>query len=226
VDPTWPTLKDVLLTAIRWSAGLAGATVGGLVLAMFERWISSGAVCRKGRAARIVMSLGDFCRALPVIALVPLVQMFGVSEWWKIGLVSWAGMFPIWLSIRDAQARQMIDTELALVATGMRSRDLMRQYQLPKVAVGLVGGIQISIGVSWIAVVAAEWVGTFTNGFWAGGLGYRVVKAHDANGWAGMLACLSAFGALGVGSSAVWHWMSRGQGCLPHWFRPLSGNGD
>jgi ABC-type nitrate/sulfonate/bicarbonate transport system permease component len=76
--------------------------------------------------------------------------------------------------------------------------------------VGWLKGVEVAIGIGWVAVVAAEWVGTFSEGFWAGGLGYRVVMAHDANNRPGMLICIALFGVLGMLSSGAWRKLTRG----------------
>ena len=204
MEATWPTFNDVFLTSIRWSVGLCGAAVGGLALALGEALIASRASYQANILARAIGGTMNFLRALPVIALVPLVQMFGVDEWWKISLIAWAATFPIWLSIRQALNHPMIDTELVLFGSGVSSSQIFWSYRFPRTLGGLINGLEISIGVAWISVVAAEWVGTFTTGFWAGGLGYKVLKAHDANNIVGMLSCLGLFGVLGTLTAQIW----------------------
>jgi sulfonate transport system permease protein len=205
MDSLWPSLKDVLLTTLRWSSGVAIGAAVALIASVVEA-VVRGAL-RLVRLAALSGALTipfDFLRALPVIALVPLVQLIGVDEWWKFALIAWAATFPIWLRIRQAWLQQMIDTELALKASGLRRIDIFRSYDFPKALGGLLQGIEISIGIAWISTVAAEWIGTFSTGFWAGGLGYKVQVAHDANNWGAMLACLGYFGALGIASTSIW----------------------
>lgn len=200
----WPTLNDVFLTFLRWCTGLTIGTLFGLIVALLEALVTRKAH-RKPRSSNwVITALLDFLRALPIIALVPIVQMLSINERWKIGLISWAVMFPVWLAIRQARIKQMIDTELVLSASRMKPINIFWIYQFPKALGGLLRGVEISIGVAWISVVAAEWVGTFSRGFWAGGLGYKIMRAHDANSWAGMLACLSLFGILGSATAWIW----------------------
>jgi NitT/TauT family transport system permease protein len=120
----------------------------------------------------------------------------------------------------------MIDTELALFASGLLSSQIFWHYRFPKILNGLFAGIEISIGVAWISVVAAEWIGTFTIGFWAGGLGYKVLKAHDANNLGGMLTCLALFGALGIATAWIWRKVTSRGGVFVGGFNPMSGYGD
>jgi sulfonate transport system permease protein len=205
MENVWPSLHDVLLTTLRWGGGVILGAAAALIASVLEAAVRGALrVVRLAALDSVLTVPFDFLRALPVIALVPLVQLIGVDEWWKFGLVAWAAIFPIWLRIRQAWLQQMLDTELALRASGLRRRDIFRSYDLPKARAGLLQGIEISIGIAWISTVAAEWIGTFSRGFWAGGLGYKVLVAHDANNWAAMLACLAYFGVLGIASTYIW----------------------
>lgn len=226
METIWPTSNDVFLTCLRWSVGLSTGTLLGLLVASLEALAIPNTQRQARRRAWVIAALLDFLRALPVIALVPIIQMFGVEEWWKISLIAWAVMFPVWISIRQARTRRMLDTELTLSASGLRPLEIFWNYRFPKALGGLLRGVEISIGVAWISVVAAEWVGTFSNGFWAGGLGYKVLKAHDANNWSGMLACLALFGVLGSGTAWLWRALLSKDRELVAGFNPMGEYGD
>jgi ABC-type nitrate/sulfonate/bicarbonate transport system permease component len=135
-------------------------------------------------------------------------------------------MFPVWLAIRQARQIEMIDTELVLSASGLARAEKLKTYHGPKALGGLLKGVEISIGIAWLSVVAAEWIGTFSIGFWAGGLGYKIVKAHDANSWDGMLLCLVLFGGLGTATAWTWRRLFRQDRELLAGFNPLGGHGD
>lgn len=199
---TLPTLKDIGLTCLRWGTGLIAGSLLGLIIALFETVVMRSTKQIIGRIGRYLSISLDFLRSLPIIALVPIVQMFGVEEAWKIGIIAWAVMFPVWISVRQARIKSMVDTELVMLARGIAPAQMLRSYHFPKALAGLLRGVEISIGVAWLSVVAAEWVGTFSTGFWAGGLGYKIIKAHDANSWKGMFLCLALFGVLG--SMSAW----------------------
>jgi sulfonate transport system permease protein len=199
----WPTLKDVLLTLLRWTIGLGMGAVLGLLIALPGSKTSLES-SRQRKRASLFTSFFDFLRALPIIALVPVIQTLGINEAWKIGLIAWAVTFPIWLAVRQAKSREFIDTEVALVGKRATTAEIFWHYRFPKVFGGLLKGVEISIGIAWLSVVAAEWIGTYSNGFWAGGLGYRIVKAHDANNWSGMLLCLGCFGFMGTATAWLW----------------------
>lgn len=215
-----PTLHDVFLTCIRWLGGLAAGSIAGFVVAALEPYR------RREAAARdftLIAAVGDFLRALPIIALVPVIQTVGIGERWKIGLIAWAVLFPIWLSVRQARRTRFVDTELNLSGRVSSYSEVFWSYRFPKALAGFLRGVEISIGVAWLSVVAAEWIGTYSTGFWAGGLGYKVVKAHDANNWGAMLLCLGWFGLLGVASAYVWRTIFSSKRSLGSGFSPMRG---
>jgi len=216
----WPTIWDIALTILRWIAGLGVGVLLGLIIATLQTLVPGEQGSKRLNTWLTVAPL-DFLRALPIIALVPLVQMISISERWKVALIAWAVMFPMYLSMRQARLRSLVDTELALNAAGLSSLDIFRNYKLPKALGGLLKGVEISIGIAWLSVVAAEWVGTFSEGFWAGGLGYKITKAHEANNWSSMLICLALFGLLGTSTAWTWRILFTKERALANGFNPL-----
>jgi len=224
MDAIWPTPSDVLLSCLRWLIGIAAGAVLGSFVALAEGAVTS----RLGwlPLATGVRGFLDFLRSIPILAIVPLVIMLGVKERWKIGLIGWAVSFPIWISIRQARALEMVDAELALAAGGLSRADVFRTYTFPKLLIGLLHGIETAIGVAWISVVAAESFGTFTRGFWAGGLGYKALQAYEANSWSGLVLCLAIFGTLGLGSALLWRRLLELRSRSRSGFNPMAGHGD
>jgi len=221
----WPTTKDVTLTFLRWFAGMGLGTIIGLFIASLESLVVI--LLKDENWPRWMISIPlDFLRSLPIIALVPLIQMIGIGEKWKIGLIAWAVTFPVWISVRQARTRTLPDTELALTACGLDQFDILLNYHLPKAFGGLLRGVEISIGIAWLSVVAAEWIGTFSTGFWAGGIGYKVVTAHEANSWASMFACLALFGILGTTTAWAWRKLFPKNREFLSGFSPMSGYGE
>jgi sulfonate transport system permease protein len=130
----------------------------------------------------------------------------GVHEYGKIGLIAWGVMFPTWLTISAAMSRKLPDTKLMLRAAGVGKGELQRLFVWPRAIGGLVAGLEIGVGLAWLCVVAAEWVGTYTRGFWAGGLGYRLIVSYQNNDWRSLYAALIIFGMLGTASALLWKW--------------------
>lgn len=192
-------VTDCYLTSLRWLIGVIFGVIFAVALAAIDHFITNFK-----RSKNIFRGILNFCRAIPILALVPLIQLFGVEEGWKVGLIGWSVAFPIWIAIIQAHSKKLIDVELSLLASGMSRPQIVKNYNFPKAISGLLVGVEISIGVGWLSVVASEAIGTYTRGFWAGGLGYRLMKFHDSNHWQGMIFYLITFGLLGILSTIGW----------------------
>lgn len=188
---------DLLLTIGRWFVGL----LGGCLLA--GMWMLLAYPGSKRRS--ILAPALDFVRSLPALALIPFVQYyFGVDEAGKILLISLVTSFPVWLSI-DARLRQA-DEELRRTVRNWseRHRLSLRHYYLPLVFEGFATGVAVSIGLGWLVVVAAEMIGTYSAGPFAGGVGTKLFFAVARSRLDLALLDLGLFGLLGLGSSFVW----------------------
>lgn len=204
MEPVWPGPNDVLLTSLRWVSGLGFGAMIGLLIAFGEKPHRLQEKRAGARTGFLLTTILDFLRAIPIIALVPVIQTIGINEFWKIGLIAWAVMFPVWIAVRQARLTRFVDAEIALIGRGLNTDQIFWSYRFPKALGGFLRGIDVSIGIAWISVVAAEWIGTYSPGFWAGGLGYKVVKAHEANNWSSMLLCLGFFGLMGTATAWLW----------------------
>ncbi len=191
---------DIGLSVIRWFFGLLIGGFLGLIFFLLElipvfkkKWYKSSF---------------DFFRAIPIIGLVPLIQMtIGVKEWGKVALIAWGVMFPMWISVRTAYKKDYPNVELMLRGINVDNNNYLKIYVIPRVFGGFVKGIEIGIGIAWLCVVAAEWIGTYSEGFWSGGIGYKLVVESDNTNWLGVLFILFVFGALGVLSSLLWRYI-------------------
>ena len=190
--------EDVLLSILRWFLGLSSGCLLGLLFAIIGnfRYIK--------RASKFT---NDFLRAIPIIGLIPVVQMnIGINEFGKIGLISWAVLFPVWITVRNALNDEFNNTRLLLLASNKSRTKFFRFYTLPKLFGGFLEGIELAIGIAWLAVVAGEWIGTYTLGFWSGGLGYRLTIGYELNNWPMVHLSLLVFGVLGFLSAYIWRW--------------------
>lgn len=196
MDSALPNLSDIEFSILRWLLGVGvGCCIGLLLgLACWCKWLD-----------RALAVMGGGARAIPIIGLVPVIQYFwGVSEYGKIGLIAWSIAFPVWVSVHSAALRQDQDAELVWIAHNIGASSMLRHYTLPRIMVGFVQGIDIAIGLGWLAVVASELVGTYTSGFWGGGIGHKLFFAFSAGDWRAGLICLGLFGVCGVLSTLAW----------------------
>ena len=209
-------IRDIAISTLRW---LIGLTVGSLLGIAFGVLIYYFSILGRG-----VSVLFHFARAIPVLGLVPVIQFaFGISELGKIGLISWAVMFPVWLSVQTAIAQRYPELELILRSLNVARQEYFAKYVLPKIYAGILQGVQIGIGIGWLSVVAAEFIGTFSKGFWAGGLGYKLFLAFDLNDWRTGLVALGIFGVLGLMTANLWEKVICQRVIVRRGFDPLIG---
>jgi sulfonate transport system permease protein len=182
------------LTIWRWFVGL----MLGIVLSLF--WIVFS--LSLPWLSRTVLG---FLRSLPILGIMPFVQLwFGPSDIGKAILVAWACSFPIWLSVVTAILKSAPDDKIAF-QLALKSRiNYLRHYCLPVSLIGFRAGIGIAVGFSWLVVMAAELMGVYSQGFFAGGVGYKLYLHMSVLRWELSIQCLLFFGVCGAVSAWVW----------------------
>ena len=113
-------------------------------------------------------------RTISPISWIPLaILWFGIGDKPAIFIIFITAFFPILLS--TALSIRHVDPLLLRVGTnfGATQKQLLFKIILPAVTPYIVIGLKISLGVSWIIVVAAEMVGM------SSGLGYMILDARN-----------------------------------------------
>lgn len=188
-------IHDVLVSSLRWIFGVVVGVIAGSGLA---------ALLSNRYAPRVVV-VSDFLRAVPILGLVPIFQFyFGVNEVAKISLIGWAVMFPVAYGLANALRPLPIDSELFLRSCRLEPYMYRNKILVPRLQDALVRSIKIAIGLAWLVVVASEMIGTYSAGFWSGGLGYKLFVAYEYNRPDWMFVILGTFGVLGILSSLAW----------------------
>lgn len=189
-------VHDIILSILRWLIGLSIGCILGLI------WAIIGTLKGTTVPFRVV---NDFFRAIPIIALIPVVQMnIGINEYGKIGLIAWAVMFPVWITVKNASDKKLESLSLVLKASSKSKYRYFKLYTFPKILGGFLRGVELAIGIAWLALVAAEWVGTYTASFWGGGLGYKLLTGYEQNNWDTVHMAIFIFGLLGIFSAYTW----------------------
>lgn len=191
------TYWDIFLSFLRWGIGLTIGITIGMMLGLLGYYAGA-----KGKGYALML---NFFRAIPIIGLVPLIQItIGYGEIGKFMLIAWSTTFPVWLSVEHALKRQSLELELVLFSYQCSPIKRFKIYVFPRLLAGFVNGVQVSIGIGWLSVVAAELIGIYQDGFWAGGLGYLIMDAHNQNNWLDVLLGLGIFGFLGMITAKAW----------------------
>ncbi|HYJ82428.1 MAG TPA: ABC transporter permease subunit [Allosphingosinicella sp.] len=194
-------LLDSMWSSLRWLIGIGMGVAAAILLYLF------GVAMR--RARRPVSIVVDFLRAIPVIALVQaFFALFGTDEIGKFLMIAWATAFPIYVHLLQAAAPTH-EERLVFAAADLSRGETLRWLHAPLLASAAIGGIRIALGIGWISVVAAEFLGVFDSGPWSGGLGEGVIRLSEIPDYPAMTVWLAAFGVLGLGSAALFDWGSR-----------------
>jgi NitT/TauT family transport system permease protein len=128
-----------------FSLGIAGAILVGFLLGAF-------------RPMRLLLDpLIGFFRALPPIALIPLmIIFFGIGETSKVVVLTYASFFPAVVVIYQALVGQNPIYFRAAQTLGATRMELFRLILLPQLVPAIITACRVSLGVCWATLVAAE----------------------------------------------------------------------
>jgi sulfonate transport system permease protein len=131
-------------------------------------------------------------RAVPSIAWVPLfILWFGIFEASKIILIAVGVFFPVYLGVMGA----VLSVDRKIVEVGRVFRlsgpAMVRRILLPAVMPAYVIALRAGMGLGWMFVVAAEFLGAST------GLGFLLIDGQQLGKPAQIVAAILAFAILG-----------------------------
>ncbi|MGW7274525.1 ABC transporter permease [Streptomyces sp. NPDC054864] len=177
----WQDLTDSLSRIL---TGFALAAVAGVAVGT--------AIARSRLAADLLGPVLEVLRPIPAIALVPVaILLFPSNEQGIVFITFTAAFFPVMVSTRHAvRALTPVWEEAVLTMGGGRWR-VLGSVVLPGALPGILGGLSVGIGVSWICVISAEMIsGEY-------GVGYRTWQDYTVVDYPGVFVGMVTIGALG-----------------------------
>jgi sulfonate transport system permease protein len=131
-------------------------------------------------------------RGIPSIAWVPLfILWFGIFEASKVTLIAVGVFFPVYLALSGA----ILSVDRKLVEVGRIHRlsgpEMVRRILLPAALPSYVIALRTGLGLGWMFVVAAEFMGA------SEGLGYLLVDGQMTGAAPVILASILCFAVLG-----------------------------
>src|SRR4249919_1613542 len=163
--------RHIAATLTRVGAGFGlGVVAGTLLGAVSGYW---------GLARQLLDPTLQALRAIPSIAWVPLfILWLGIFETSKIALIAVGVFFPVYLGVMGA----ILSVDRKIVEVGRTFRlsgpAMIRRILLPAVLPAYVVALRVGLGLGWMFVVAAEFMGA------SEGLGYLLIDGQQL----GMLA--------------------------------------
>src|SRR5262247_1695878 len=140
-------------------------------------------------------------RAIPSIAWVPLfILWFGIFEASKIILIAVGVFFPVYLGVMGAV--MSVDRKIVEVGRVFRLSGpaMIRRILLPAVLPAYVLSLRAGLGLGWMFVLAAEFLGA------SQGLGFLLIDGQQLGKPAQIVAAIVAFGVLGKASDFLLAW--------------------
>ncbi|WP_439285006.1 ABC transporter permease [Microbacterium sp. A93] len=183
--PFWNSLGvSVLEFILGFLVGVSAGVVAGLVLSALPR------------LALALNPVIETLRFIVPFAWIPLtILWFGTSIGGKVFLVAYAVFFVMLVSTTDAVRN--VDSTLLRVATmlGMSRWQSLFQVQFRAAAPSILNASRAAAGLGWIAVVAAEYVGS------SAGLGFIIINASSSLDTAVVIAAMVVIGLVGAAVS-------------------------
>jgi sulfonate transport system permease protein len=176
--------RHILATLSRVAAGFAFGVIAGTVLgAVSGYWVL---------ARRLLDPTIQALRAIPSIAWVPLfILWLGIFETSKVALIAVGVFFPVYLGVMGA----ILAVDRKIVEVGRIFRlsgpAMIRRILLPAVLPSYVVALRVGLGLGWMFVVAAEFMGA------SEGLGYLLIDGQQLGKPAQIVAAIVIFAILG-----------------------------
>jgi ABC-type nitrate/sulfonate/bicarbonate transport system permease component len=197
--------EDVVASLVHLGIGYGLGAFTGSVLAL---------ICARFAVVEAIADPAiELLRPIGAIAWIPLaILMFGVGRTVPIFLIFYAALFPIF--VNTLAGIKLVDPSLLNAARmlGASRRLVVTHVVLPAVLPSVLAGARLSLGVSWMAMVAAELVGADS------GLGWRVFWYQEFFAMDRVMAVILTIGVLGYLIDAA---LRRLQTQLLRW-RPLA----
>jgi sulfonate transport system permease protein len=190
----WTTFTDLASTGELQRHALATLwrVACGFVLGVMAGTIFGAITGYSALTHRIVDPTLQALRSIPSIALVPqFILWFGIFEASKIILIAVGVFFPVYLGVMGAV--MSVDRKIVEVGRVFRLSGpaMVRRILLPAVMPAYVISLRAGLGLGWMFVVAAEFLGAST------GLGFLLIDGQQLGKPAQIVAAIVAFAILG-----------------------------
>ncbi len=132
-------------------------------------------------------------RQIPIMAWIPLLILWcGIGETSKIVIIVIASFFPIMVNTLSGISGTPLEyVEVAKLYKISKGKTFLRVY-LPHALPHIQTGLKLGLGVSWMAVVAAELIASTS------GIGYRMSYARTLMQSDVVIICMIVIGIIGI----------------------------
>lgn len=197
VDPGY--WQSWLVSSERVAVGFTAAVIAGVPI---------GLVMALWRPVReVFFPVFELLRPIPPLAWVPVAIIFWPTQELSIAFVIFIGAFYT-MVLNALNGARSIDPRLVQVARSMGASEfnIFRRIVLPGVLPSILVGMEVSIGITWEVVVAAELIsggghsGASTSG---GGLGFFIWNSYVGGSYPQIVVGMISIGIAGYLSCAA-----------------------
>ena len=194
------TLWELAVTGELWRHVLVttARVLGGFLIGVAAGTIVGAVAGYSGLLKRVLDPTLQGLRSIPSIAWVPLfILWLGIFEASKVALIAVGVFFPVYLGVMGAIAsvdRKFVEVGHIFRLTGPQ---LVTRILLPAILPAYVLALRGGLGLGWMFVVAAEFMGA------SEGLGYLLVDGQQIGKPAQIVAAIIAFAILGKLSDGI-----------------------
>lgn len=195
ISMVWQSFLEMLQSGQLWndlSITLSRVLKGYLFSALLGILLGSLMGMSKTIAALLLPTV-TVIRQIPIIAWIPLIILWcGIGELSKVVVIVMAAFFPIMMNtmsgISSTPAGYIEVAQLYKLNFFKTFRKVYLPHALPQILVGL----KLGLGVSWMAVVAAELIASLS------GIGYRMSNARSLMQSDVVIVCMIVIGLVGI----------------------------
>ena len=214
VDPGY--WQSWLVSSERVALGFVAAVVAG---------VPAGLVMALWRPVReVVFPVFELLRPIPPLAWVPVAIIFWPTQELSIAFVIFIGAFYT-MVLNALNGARGIDPRLVQVARSMGASEpnIFRRVVLPGVLPSILVGMEVSIGITWEVVVAAELIsggGHSGGSISGGGLGFFIWSSYVGGSYPQIVVGMISIGIAGYLSCAALRAVARR---VARWDAPHAG---
>ena len=175
---------DIIASLVHLGLGYGLGIITGMVLALLAARFLFVEV--------IVDPIVEVLRPISAIAWIPIaILMFGIGRGVPIFLIFYAATFPIFINM--LAGIKQVDPRLVQAAQmlGASRRMIVTHVVMPAALPLILAGARLSLGVAWMAMVAAELTGADS------GLGWRIFWYQEFFAMDKVMAVILTIGVLG-----------------------------
>lgn len=186
--------SDIAASLVHLALGYGFGVGAGLILALLA--------ARFQAVEAIVDPIVEMLRPIGAIAWIPLaILMFGISREVPVFLIFYAAIFPVFINTFAGIKQVDIRLLQAAAMLGASRRLIVTHVVMPAALPLILAGARLSLGVAWMAMVAAELTGADS------GLGWRIFWYQEFFAMDKVMAVILTIGILGFVFDTLLRWL-------------------